>query len=79
MHHEGIIDLLQGRLRAIGAKSWPGVAEATGIKYHQLRKIAYGDRSNPTLSTVEPLLRYFDLMPQAESAPIEQPQAQAAA
>lgn len=57
---ESTIELLQRRLREAGARQWPLIAQRTGASQNTLRKIAYGDRTNPRLSTIEPLLRYFD-------------------
>jgi DNA-binding phage protein len=59
---EPIIQLLQRRLREAGAKTWPGIAVATGVSAHQLRKIAYGDRTNPRLDTVQPLMEHFGIL-----------------
>ena len=50
-----ILTDLQGRLRTL-RDSWDELALRTGISVHTIRKIAYGDRKNPRLDTIEPLL-----------------------
>jgi len=41
-------------------KAWPGIAKATGISENTLRKLAYGDRKNPTYGTLQPLFVHFN-------------------
>lgn len=55
------MQLLQRKLREAGAKAWPDIAATTGTSANTLRKIAYGDRTNPRIDTIEPLLRHFNL------------------
>lgn len=50
---------LRGKLREVGAARWAELAAATGTSANTLRKIAYGDRTNPRIDTIEPLLNYF--------------------
>lgn len=64
---EPVIDYLKRKLREAGAASWPAIAEGASeglsderrIGVALLRKIAYGDRDNPGVQTVQPLLDYF--------------------
>ena len=61
---ETILAYLVRNLRAAGAGRWPAIAarvstEQAPISEHLLRKIAYGDRENPTLEKVQPLLDFF--------------------
>jgi hypothetical protein len=46
-------------LRAVGPRCWPAIACATGKPLSTLRKIAYGDRKNPKLDTIQPVANYF--------------------
>lgn len=50
---------LRDALRA-DRKAWPAVSKATGVPENTLRKLAYGDRKNPTLNTVQPLYDHFN-------------------
>ena len=64
---EPIIDYLKRRLKDAGAKQWPVIAaeinkslpDSEAIGEPLLRKIAYGDRDNPGVQTVQPLIDYF--------------------
>jgi len=64
---EPIIDYLKRRLKESGARTWPAIAseisiplpEDEKISEHLLRKIAYGDRDNPGIKSIQPLLDYF--------------------
>lgn len=40
-------------------KAWPRISETTGVPENTLRKLAYGDRKNPQLNTIQPLYDYF--------------------
>jgi hypothetical protein len=60
MEETPILEKLRADLKARGPAAWPEIAQATGEKVHGLRKLAYGDRKNPSLRTVESLMRYFD-------------------
>lgn len=65
---EPIIDYLRSRLRAIGHASWPRVAEEAGCALSLLRKVAYGDRTNPGVETIQPLLTYLRAKERDEQA-----------
>jgi transcriptional regulator with XRE-family HTH domain len=56
---DSILGYVRGRLRAISRRVWPQIAEECGLPLGTLAKIATGERHNPTLSTIEPLYRYF--------------------
>lgn len=51
--------MLREALKREGPAKWPQIADATGETVHGLRKLAYGDRKNPSLRTVESLLAFF--------------------
>lgn len=61
---ETTIEFLRRRLRLEGAHRWPEIALRTGMSANTLRKMAYGDRKNPRLATIEPLLDYFRANPE---------------
>lgn len=56
---EAIIDYLGRRLREIGPTRWGELARQCGVAESLPRKIAYGDRLNPRVRTVQPLVDYF--------------------
>jgi transcriptional regulator with XRE-family HTH domain len=56
---ESTVEFLRRQLRLAGARQWPKIAERTGMSANTLRKMAYGDRKNPRIDTIEPLMRYF--------------------
>lgn len=59
MNNTPILPRLREALKRAGPAAWPQIAEATGETVHGLRKLAYGDRKNPSLRTVQRLLEYF--------------------
>lgn len=52
---ENLLGYVRRRLREEGPKNWPAIAEASKKPVSTLRKIAYGDRNNPRLDTIEPI------------------------
>lgn len=56
---ESTLEFLRRHLKAAGPKCWPQIAEEAGVAASLLRKLAYGDRANPRLLTIEPLVNYF--------------------
>ncbi len=56
---ESIIDYLKRKLREAGASRWELIASEAGVAKTLPRKIAYDDRDNPGVQTVQPLLDYF--------------------
>ena len=77
--NEPILAYLKRNLRSAGMVRWAAIAaevstDHSPISEHLLRKIAYGDRDNPTLDKVQPLLDFFRdvesgarLLPEPES------------
>lgn len=53
------MDYLVRQLRAAGPARWVPIAEAAGVAKTLPRKIVYGDRENPGVGTVQPLLTFF--------------------
>jgi predicted transcriptional regulator len=56
---ENIIESLQSRLRSVPASQWDAIATECGVAKSLIRKIAYGDRTNPGVQKIQPLLTYF--------------------
>lgn len=64
---ETIIEYLKRSLKDATPRRWPGIVAAINeglpepehIGEPLLRKIAYGDRDNPGVKTVQPVLDYF--------------------
>ena len=56
---ESILDHLKRRLRDAGHGRWEQIAEAAGVAKTLPRKVAYGDRENPGVQTIQPLLDFF--------------------
>lgn len=71
---ESIIDYLKRNLREAGHRLWPAIAsevnaelvDADRVSEHLLRKIAYGDRVNPGVKSVQPLINYFQAIERGE-------------
>lgn len=85
---ETIVDYLKRNLRATGPKLWPLVAaevnanlpESDRVPESFLRKLAYGDRDNPGVKNVQPLLDYFQAVDRGERTlpALPEPEARAA-
>ena len=60
------MDYLQRRLRESGAATWERIAERAGVSPRLPAKIAYGDRDNPRIGTIQPLLDFFDAVDRGE-------------
>jgi hypothetical protein len=65
---EPIIDFLKRRLREAGPARWEAIAGAAGIAKTLPRKIAYDDRDNPGVQTIQPLIDYFQAVDRGECA-----------
>lgn len=63
---EPIIDYLKRKLKEAGSARWEAIAEAAGIAKTLPRKIAYGDRENPGVNTIQPLKDYFEAVERGE-------------
>ena len=70
---EPIVAYLKRKLLASGAPSWDAIAAECGVAKSLPRKLAYGDRVNPRIQTVQPLVDYFhaqDLRVAAQSVAV---------
>lgn len=63
---EPIIVYLRRRLREAGAATWERIAREAGVSPRLPAKIAYRERENPRLQTVQPLLDYFAAVDRGE-------------
>jgi hypothetical protein len=63
---ESIIDYLKRNLREAGPARWESIAAATGVAKTLPRKIAYDDRDNPGVQTVQPLIDLFQAIERGE-------------
>ncbi|WP_431509774.1 hypothetical protein [Variovorax sp. DAIF25] len=61
-----ILQPLIDRLRAVGPSQWEGIAQQAGVAKSLPRKIVYGDRENPRVLTVQPLIDFFDAVDRGE-------------
>jgi hypothetical protein len=59
MKHEPIIETLRRNLRSVPPSEWEQIAQECGIAKTLPRKIAYGDRPNPGVMTIQPLVDWF--------------------
>ena len=55
-----IFETLLLRLRAIPLSKLEAVALAAGVSKSLPRKLIYGERENPGVNTIQPLLDYFE-------------------
>lgn len=67
---ETILDYVIRRLRDAGPSRWEAIAAAAGVAKTLPRKIVYGDRENPGVGTIQPLLTYLQAV---ESGTVELP------
>lgn len=63
---EPIIVYLQRRLKDAGPRRWDRIAAEAGVATSLPRKIASGERDNPTVATIQPLLDYFAAIDRGE-------------
>lgn len=65
---ESIIDYLKRKLREAGPARWEAIAAHVGCAKTLPRKIAYGDRENPGVDTIQPLLSFFQAVERGEAS-----------
>ena len=63
-----ILDPIVVRLRSVPSAQWEAIAQAAGVAKTLPRKLATGDRSNPTVGTIQPLIDYFARVDRGEVA-----------
>lgn len=60
------MDYLKRKLREAGPARWEAIAAEAGVAKTLPRKIAYDDRENPGVATIQPLLDYFSQVERGE-------------
>lgn len=55
-----ILTPLVARLRQFNQAQLEAIAEQSGVAKTLPRKLACGDRTNPTVQTIEPLIAFFE-------------------
>lgn len=60
------MDYIKRQLKAAGPSRWEAIAATAGVAKTLPRKIAYGDRENPGISTIQPLLTFFERVERGE-------------
>jgi hypothetical protein len=63
---EPIMTYLERKLREAGMARWEAIAAVAGVATTLPRKIAYRDRKNPGVLTVQPLLDFFQAVERGE-------------
>lgn len=63
---ELIIDYLKRKLREAGPARWESIAAECGVARSLPRKLVYGDRENPGVNTIQPLVSYFGQVERCE-------------
>ena len=63
---ETIIEYLKRKLREAGASRWEAIAAEAGVAKTLPRKLAYDDRENPGVATIQPLMDYFAAIERGE-------------
>lgn len=63
---EPTINYLKRKLKEAGPPLWEGIARSSGVAKTLPRKLVYGDRQNPGVQTVQPLLDYFQAVERGE-------------
>jgi len=63
---EPIIEYLKRKLREAGPGRWGPIATVCGVGRTLPRKIVYGDRENPGVVTIQPLIWFFEAVDRGE-------------
>lgn len=66
MHFENITAHLKRRLREAGPGRFEAIASRTGVALSFIRKFVYGNRENPRVQTIQPLLDLFAAVDRGE-------------
>ena len=63
---ETILDYLTRRLREAGPRRWEAIADEVEVSRSLPAKLVYGNRDNPRVLTIQPLLDYFAAVDRGE-------------
>lgn len=61
-----ILSHIVARLRSVPSAHWESIAAAAGVAKTLPRKLATGDRENPKVQTIQPLIDYFSRVDRGE-------------
>ena len=64
---ETILHALLRDLRGVPPSEWERIAAEAGVAKTLPRKLAYGDRPNPGVQTIQPLVDWFSKQKQAQT------------
>lgn len=64
---ETVLGYLTRQLRAAGPRRWEAIADAVGVSRSLPAKLVYGNRENPRVQTIQPLLDYFAAVERGEA------------
>jgi hypothetical protein len=56
---EPILDYVRRRLEEFRGQ-WPTISQESGVAYDTIAKLARGERPNPELKTLQPLIDWFN-------------------
>ena len=59
MKPEPILNKLRNDIRSVPPAEWEKIAAEAGVAKTLPRKIVYGDRQNPGVQTIQPLVDWF--------------------
>lgn len=59
MKPEPILNKLRNDIRSIPPAEWERIAAEAGVAKTLPRKLVYGDRPNPGVQTIQPLIDFF--------------------
>ena len=65
---EPVLDYVKRRLREHGPALWEPIAAECGVAKTLPRKLVYGDRENPGVLTIQPLVSYLQAVERGERA-----------
>lgn len=63
---EPILTYLQRKCREAGSARWEAIANAAGVNKGLPKKLAYGERPNPGIRHLQPLLDLFQAVERGE-------------
>lgn len=73
---EPVLEYVKRRLRAHGPALWEPIAAQCGVAKTLPRKLVYGDRENPGVQTLQPLLTFLQEVERGERGLPQQDQEQ---
>ena len=59
MESSDLLAYVKDGLRRVGPKRWPEIGAATGTSVNTMRKVAYNNRKNPRIQTIQPIANWL--------------------